>query len=76
MRNLWVWLIWCRDSPLFFVKIMGSPEPQGTAKKFTYKELTALNKPENAHVAYNGKVSLQPRLAFSQSNLLFPLLGV
>ncbi|XP_011404277.2 PREDICTED: acyl-lipid (8-3)-desaturase-like [Amphimedon queenslandica] len=35
---------------------MGSPEPLGAVKHFTWKELSALNKRENAHVAHNGKV--------------------
>ena len=43
---------------------MGSPEPLGTVKRFTWREMSALNKPENAHVAYKGKVR-PPSLSLS-----------
>ena len=32
-------------------------------KKFTWREMSALNKPENAHVAYKGKVRDLPPLS-------------
>uniref|UniRef100_A0A1X7URQ1 Cytochrome b5 heme-binding domain-containing protein n=1 Tax=Amphimedon queenslandica TaxID=400682 RepID=A0A1X7URQ1_AMPQE len=35
---------------------MGSPDPGEAYKKFTYRELRTLNRRENAHVAYKGKV--------------------
>ena len=39
---------------------MDGLETKGAVKRFTWRELSALNKPENAHVAYDGKVKSAP----------------
>ena len=39
-------------------------------RKFTWKELSVLNKPENAHVAYNGKV-IYTSLSQALSHIFF-----
>ena len=39
---------------------MDGLETKGAVKRFTWRELSALNKPENAHVAYDGKVRSAP----------------
>lgn len=41
-------------------------------KKFTWRQLCSLNKPENAHVAYNGKVNRE-MISFCKQKILLLL---
>ena len=43
-------------------------------KKFTWREMSALNKPENAHVAYKGKVRDLPSPSPTLSLIFFIVL--